>query len=228
MKIQNVLPNEKLTVMADSRERNSSVIRFLEKSGVDVRSRQLKVGDYIASDRVAIERKQIPDFLQSIANQRVFKQLESLAECYEKPLLMLEGNPRLLYEENGMHPNSVRGALASISVDYSVPIIWTPDSRGTAEQIKRIAHREQFHKDRSLQIRVKQKCPDTSRQQEFIVAGLPNVSTTLSRRLLREFKTVKRVFSIKEDRLRMVNGLGEKKARSIWELLNREYESEKE
>jgi len=226
MKIQNVLPNEKLTVLADSRERNSSVIRFLEKSGVDVRSKQLKVGDYIASDRVAIERKQISDFLQSITNQRIFNQLESLAESYEKPILILEGNPRLLYKGNGMHPNSIRGALASISIDYSVPILWTPDSRGTAEQIKRIAHREQFQKDRSLQIRVKQKCPDINRQQEFIVAGLPNVSTTLSKRLLKEFRTVKKIFSTKEEKLKKVEGLGEKKAKSIWELLNKEYEGE--
>lgn len=226
MKIQKVLPDDKITVLTDSRERNSPVIKHLEKSGIKVRSKHLKVGDYIASDRVGIERKQIPDFLQSIKNQRVFKQLESLAESYEKPLLILEGDPELLFEENGMHPNSIMGALASISIDYSVPILWTPDSRGTANQIQRIAYREQMKRDRGLQIRVKEKCPDVARQQEFIVAGLPHVSTTLSKRLLKEFKTVRKLFMSKKERFMKVEGVGEKKAKKIWELINKEYECE--
>ncbi len=224
MKIQKILPDEKVTVLADSRERNSPVVRHLEDSGIRVRSKQLKVGDYIASDRVGIERKQIPDFLQSITNQRIFKQLASLAESYEKPLLILEGNPELLFSENNMHPNSIRGALASLSLDYAVPILWTPDSRGTADQIQRIAYREQVKKNRELQIRVKQKSPDFARQQEFIVAGLPHISNKLSKRLLMEFKTVRRMFSSKKERFMKVDGLGEKKAKKIWELLNKEYE----
>jgi len=226
MHIQKILPDERVTVLTDSRERNSPVVRFLEESGIRVRSKQLKVGDYIASDRVGIERKQISDFLQSITNQRIFKQLEVLASSYEKPLLILEGNPELLFMENNMHPNSIRGALASITIDYAIPILWTPNSKGTAEQIQRIAYREQVKKERSLQIRVKQKSPDLARQQEFIVAGLPHVSNKLSKRLLKEFKTIRRVFSSKKERLMRIDGLGEKKAKKILELLNKEYECE--
>lgn len=223
MPAQKILPSDRVTVLADSRERNSPVIRFLEESGINVRSSQLRVGDYIASDRVGIERKSIADFIQSITNQRIFKQLDSLSGSYDKPVLILEGNPEMLFTENGMHPNSVRGALASITIDYSVPILWTPNCRGTAEQIHRIAYREQFRNNRELQIRVKNKCPDLARQQEFLVAGLPHVSNTLSRRLLEEFGTVKRVFSSSEKRLTRIEGLGEKKAKRIWDLINREY-----
>jgi ERCC4-type nuclease len=226
MKIQKVLPDEKVTVLADSRERNSPVVRFLEESGIRVSSSQFRVGDYIASDRVCIERKQIPDFLNSVTNQRIFSQLRDLAGSYEKPLLILEGDPELLFRENNMHPNSVRGALASIAIDYAIPILWTPGSRGTAEQIHRIAYREQIRRKRELQIRVKQRCPTLARQQEFIVSGLPNVSNKLSRRLLGEFKTIRRVFSSRQERLMKVDGIGKEKARRIWELLNREYECE--
>lgn len=226
MRIQKILPDDRVTVLADSRERNSLVIKHLEDSGVNVRPKQLKVGDYIASDRVGIERKSIPDFLQSITNQRLFKQLGSLTESYEKPLLILEGDPGLLFMDNGMHPNAIRGALASVSIDYGVPIIWSPDSKGTAEQIHRIAYREQFKKDRGLQIRVKEKCHDLARQQEFIIAGLPHVSNTLSKRLLEEFRTVKKVFMGRKERFMRIEGMGEKKAKRIWELLNKEYECE--
>lgn len=224
MPIQNALPDNGVTVLVDSRERNSSVIRFLEKTGINVRSKHLVVGDYIASDRVGIERKSIADFIQSITNQRIFRQLESLGASYEKPLLILEGNPEHLFVETNMHPNSVRGALASITIDYAIPIIWTPNSKGTAEQIHRIAYREQVKKDRGLQIRVKQKCSNLATQQEFIVAGLPHISNTLSKRLLDEFRTVKRIFSSSEKRLMKIEGLGEKKAKRILELINKEYD----
>lgn len=226
MRIQKALPDENVTVLADSRERNSSVIRHLEDSGIKVRSKQLRVGDYIASDRVGIERKQIPDFLQSITNQRVFRQLESLAGSYEKPLLIIEGDPNLLFTGRNIHPNAIRGALASISIDYGVPMIWTPDSKGTAEQIHRIAYREQIKRDRGLQIRVKEKCNDVAKQQEFVVAGLPNISNTLSKRLLAEFKTVRKMFMGKKERFMRIDGLGKKKAERIWELINKEYECE--
>jgi Fanconi anemia group M protein len=125
--------------------------------------------------------------------------------------------------ENNMHPNSIRGALASITIDYATPIIWSPNSRGTADQIHRIAFREQVKKERGLQIRVKQKCSDLATNQEFIVAGLPNISNTLSKRLLEEFGTVKKIFTSSEKRLKRIEGLGEKKAKRIWELVNKEY-----
>jgi ERCC4-type nuclease len=223
MHAQKVLPDEKVTVLADSREDKSSVIRFLEELGVNVRSIQLKVGDYIVSDRIGIERKRIPDLLQSVTDQRLFRQLEELADSYEKPLLILEGSPETLFTGRNMHPNSIRGALASITVDYSVPILWTPDSRETAAQIHRIAYREQFKSGRELQIRAKQRCPTHARYQEFMVSGLPQVSSKLSKRLLKEFKTPKRVFSAKPERLMRVDGIGKEKAKRIWEALNREY-----
>jgi Fanconi anemia group M protein len=58
------------------------------------------------------------------------------------------------------------------------------------------------------------------------MAGLPNVSTKLSRSLLKEFKTPRKVFSANHERLMKVDGIGKEKARRIWELLNKEYECE--
>jgi ERCC4-type nuclease len=56
--------------------------------------------------------------------------------------------------------------------------------------------------------------------QEFLLAGLPDVNTMLSRNLLKKFRTPKRVFSASPEKLMTVEGIGELKARKIWELLN--------
>jgi ERCC4-type nuclease len=219
-------PTDRVLVYADSREALSRISEYMEELGATVSCRQLKVGDYIASERVGIERKTIPDFLGSIMDQRLFRQLEELSESFDNPVLMIEGNPELLWCENGMHPNAIRGALASITVDYRIPIIWTRNSRETAAQIHWIARREQNKTGNGISIRGEKRPVEKSRQQEYIVAGLPFVSSTLSRRLLNQFGSVKRVFNAKPERLMKVDKIGEKKARQIWEILNSDYDKE--
>ncbi len=225
--IQNILPNGKITVFADHRE-NSMVPSYIKECGAEVVLKQLKVADYICSDRVAIEKKSSSDFLQSIINQRIFKQMEEIAASFDRPLLILEGNPDMLFFERKIHPNTIRGVLSSIAIDYKVPIIWTSNPKETAGMIYWIAKREQDHEKRSIQIRAKTKKESLTDQQEYMIAGLPNISNVLSKRLLEKFKTVKKVFSAKESQLKKVDGIGEEKAKKIWEILNKEYEDANE
>lgn len=228
-KVQKVFPVDgRPTILVDHRERASGVIRILERKNVSVRSVQLEVGDYICSDRVSIERKSIKDFLSSIVDQRIFSQLENLADSYEKPVLILEGNPELLYIERDMHKNAIRGALSSIAIDYKIPIIWTQNPRETAEQIFWIAYREQVKEKRELQIRSSKRAPTIPQQQEFLIAGLPHISSVMSRRLLKKFKTPRKIFAANEEKLMKVDGLGKEKARKIFKLLNRRYENREE
>src|SRR3989344_3092030 len=96
--IQKTLPNGKITVFVDHRE-NNMVPAYIKELGAEVVLKQLKVADYICSDRVGIEKKAVSDFLQSIINQRIFKQAGELSDSFERPLLIMEGNPDLLFAE---------------------------------------------------------------------------------------------------------------------------------
>ncbi len=223
-KIQKVLPGRKPVIFVDKRERSSNITRHLKEFDLEIREKQLEVGDYILSDRVCCERKTIQDFLQSITNQRIFRQLESLASSYEKPILILEGNQDTLFTERNMHANTIRGVLASVAIDYGIPIIWTQNSMETAAQLNWIAKREQELEKREIQIRSNKKNSCLSEQQEFLISGLPHVSNTLSRRLLERFKTPKRVFTARAEQLLKIDKIGEKKAEKIRRILDSEYE----
>lgn len=220
---QTLLPSSGITVIADSRESNSNVTRHLKELGADVRENQLKVGDYICSDRVGVERKRISDFLQSIIDQRVFKQVEELSNSFETPLLILEGNPESLFLERDIHENAIRGVLSSIAIDYRMPIIWTINSRETANQIYWIANREQALEKRGLQIRASKKAPTLARQQEYLVAGLPGINSVRAKKLLKQFRSPEKVFKANEEKLKKVNGFGDKTAKSIRNLLTKPY-----
>jgi len=211
-----------VVIVADHREAASGVIRHL--SGLDalVRAEQLEVGDYILSDRVAVERKSVADFAASITDQRMFSQIERLAKSYEKPLLLLEGDQNSLFE-NGLHPNSVRGALSSITIDLGVPIICTRNPKETAAQLYWIARREQLDLKRDVQIRSLGMEAPLHKHQEFLVSGLPFVNSVMSERLLKRFGSPGKLFAATEEELKSVEGIGEVKARKIRELLDAEY-----
>ena len=212
-----------VVVYVDHRELKSPVADHLRKHGCEVRERQLEVADYICSDRIGCERKTVSDFLSSIFNQRIFSQMKSLSESYSRPVLIMEGNPELLFLERQVNPNTIRGVLTAIAVDYSIPIIWTLDPRETAAQVYWMARREQIGEKRELQIRVKRKSNHISQEQEFLVSGLPGISNTRARKLLTHFRKPSRIFRATEDELKAIEGFGEKYASRIRKILDTDY-----
>lgn len=209
-----------LVVAADDRE--NRIMKELSRRDVAVRSTRMEVGDFQVSDRTAVERKTAPDFVDSIVDNRLFDQLQDLSGQFEHPLLLIEGDD--LHSHRDVHPNAVRGALASTVLDFDVPVLWTSSVEETAETLVALAKREQEEHERNVDLRG-EKTPRTEREhQEYIVAGLPNVSETLAERLLDHFGTVENVFTSSATDLKQVDGIGEEKAARIRDILGREYE----
>jgi ERCC4-related helicase len=208
-------------VIADHREANSGVVAELSRLGVDVELAALPHGDYILSERVAVERKTVNDFASSIIDGRLFDQASTLKEAFERPLMVIEGfSP----PARDVRPEALMGALGSLLVDYGLPIVWTRDSSETALLLASIARREQAEKKRLPRIRCERKPPSVRELQEYIVAGLPYVDSTLAKRLLRKFKTVEGVFTASAGELKSVEGIGEKKSKLIRDILTSRYE----
>ncbi len=209
---------ETVKILADNRE-NPAVISEIERLCC-VERKNLPVGDYVCSDRVVVERKSESDFANSIMDGRLFQQVKELF-IYEKPILLLEKNGQCL---SRIHPNAIKGALVSLVLDFNIPVIFSQSYIDSAGLIFQIAKREQFDEKRTVSIR--QKIGTTfSEKQEFLLAGLPNVSTVLAERLLSHFKTPRKVFSSSEKELQEIEGIGNEKAKRIFEMLNKEYDN---
>ncbi|MCK9151133.1 DEAD/DEAH box helicase [Methanobacterium alcaliphilum] len=203
---------DKPVVYADSREVNSRVLRELTQLGVEVVVKPLAVADYQVSDDVALERKTASDFVSSIADKRLHKQVKEMVEEFNKPLMILEGDN--LYS-GFMNPNAIRGALASVAVDFRIPILPTRSPEDTAAMIRRIAIREQTHNKPEIQVRTEKKPLTLWEQQLFIVESLPNVGPVNARKLLEEFGSVKEIINASQEDLQRVDGIGKKIARNI-------------
>ncbi|MBS7627229.1 hypothetical protein KEJ36_00115, partial [Candidatus Bathyarchaeota archaeon] len=117
-------------IVVDLREATNEVVKILSNLGVKVVTQRLEVGDYQLSDRVIVERKTTRDFLHSIEDGRLFKQASDMVDHFDRPVLIIEG--RLLYSLSSFKPNSIRGALSSLILDYGIPVLITIDASDTA------------------------------------------------------------------------------------------------
>jgi Fanconi anemia group M protein len=219
---EEIKPTSSLTVYVDSREGPSQVVKELMKIGVNAKLVTLAVGDYVLSDRVAVERKTVDDFASSIIDGRLFQQLKDLKENYELPLLLIEGEE--LYSVGNISSEAIRGAISSILVDFSIPIVWTKNSKDSALMLSTLARREQTQREVRIPIRSMKKPLTITEQQEYLIAGLPNINRTLAKRLLKHFGTAEKVFTASKDELEKVPGIGEKIANKIRTLLSEKYE----
>ncbi|MBU3896645.1 MAG: hypothetical protein KJ697_01790 [Nanoarchaeota archaeon] len=160
------------------------------------------------------------DFLSSIVDKRLFQQMKDLRENFEKPILIIEGND--LYDR--LHPNAVRGALASIALDFKIPIIWTKNVAETVGMIFCIARREQIDERKTVSFIEKKKATSLKDQQELLVHGLPGVSIVRARSLLKHLKTPGKIFNASEKTLAKVENIGKTTAKKIRKVLVSKYE----
>lgn len=218
---------DKVEVFVDSREQASSVVRELSDLGAIIRVKQLEVSDYVLGPEIAVERKTVEDFLESMLDGRLFNQLQSLCQTYSSPLVILEGNPRDLFSLRNIHKNAILGAMSSIALTYRVPILFSENARETAEILFVIAKREQLGKDKDLRIRTGRKGLTLPQSQQFIIESLPLVGPTMAKSLLSHFGSVKSIVSASEKELQAVDNMGEKKAKKIVKLVNAQF-NEKE
>jgi len=184
-----------LHICIDSNEASArrEIVSYLSLAGFDVEVRRLDVCDYVVSDRCGVERKDVSDFLGSMKDGRLFSQAQGMAEAYEKPVLVLEGQMSRAFKRSRMRPASVYGALASLALDYGLSVIPTVDPDSTAILLHRLAYREQAKEERPLQLRSVPREMPPHMQQLFLLSGLPQIGVTLAEELLRQMETPLRV-----------------------------------
>jgi Fanconi anemia group M protein len=212
-------------IFADYREKGTGVLKELVNTGASLKLEMLNVADYVLSARCAVEFKTVEDFAQSIVDGRLLAQLKELKQQYERPVIIVEGTQDLFAVRN-IHPNAIRGMLATIAVSYGIPIIYTKDTKDTAAQLIAMARREQALNRDTFQPHAEKRAMSMQEQQEFIVSALPNVGLNLAKELLKHFKSVKNVVNASEEELKKVDGVGDKKAKAIKDSVEKEYRQE--
>ena len=202
-------------ILVDHREKNSLVISELINLGLDLEFKQLKVADFI-SKGIAIERKTVNDFISSMLDKRIFRQLEEIKQ-YPRHFLIIEGiEEQEIYNDHpeGINGNAIRGMILSIILKYQVPIIFTKDEKDTALFINILARKQ---KKEHFALNPKKKSKNPKEQKQFILEGFPGIGPATAKKLLKEFNSIKEIINTPIEDLKKSIG---KKAEIFKKLLD--------
>ncbi|WP_277554420.1 DEAD/DEAH box helicase [Halobaculum limi] len=215
---------EGVEIVIDQRELDSTIARDLStREGITTRLETLAVGDYVLSDRVAVERKSVADFLDTLVggDRSMFEQVGDTARAYARPVVIIEGED--LYGERNVHPNAIRGALASLAIDFDASVLRTANESETADMLETIARREQEEHDREVSAHGEKGAKTLAEQQEYVVSSIGDIGPVTARALLDHFGTVEAVMTAREEDLLEVSGVGQVTADRIREVVGSDY-----
>ncbi|KAL0488836.1 DNA excision repair protein ERCC [Acrasis kona] len=134
------------TVVVDMREFRSSLPSLLNLSGMKVIPIQLRVGDYVVTRDLCVERKSTVDLWQSLTGGRLFTQCESMLRHYKHAALLIEFDARQAFtlmevwefqsEVSGSH---IISKLALLTMHFPrLKIFWTRTASMTAKLFKEL------------------------------------------------------------------------------------------
>ncbi|HRX34388.1 MAG TPA: DEAD/DEAH box helicase [Methanoregulaceae archaeon] len=207
-------------IVVDDRETSSKVVEILSETGASITLRRLAFGDYAIGDRILIERKTARDFVDTLVERDLLGQIRDLAAHALRPVLVIEGGD--LAGQRDIHPNAIRGVLAAITVDLGVSILFTRDEEDTAQMILVLARREESEGgERKVPLRKDSR--SVGHQQENIIASFPDIGLKNARLLLEHFGSVRGVIDADFSELVKVKGIGEGRARRIFDLAGKKY-----
>ena len=127
-------------VSIDHREGKSALAARLRQEGLTVEVVNLPVGDIRISDRILIERKTSRDFVDSLLDGRLLDQATRLVGAAPRAMLILEGSD--LFQHRAVSGQAIMGALATLTLDYGLPVVTSSDTAETARFVAVSARRE--------------------------------------------------------------------------------------
>jgi Fanconi anemia group M protein len=183
----------------------------------------LEVGDYVVGNECVVERKDVVDFHDTLTGDRsIFEQVKNMSQNYDKAILLIEGGHGELYTKN-IHPNAVRGVLASIVSDFNATIIESVNEEDTASILKQLAKREQDESESVVNPHGNKETSDVKSQQKYIVSSIEGIGPKTAEKLLSGFGSIYDIFNADIDELSDIDGIGDESAEKIYSIIRTEY-----
>jgi DNA excision repair protein ERCC-4 len=207
-------------IRVDFREKASGIIDLLREEEITLEIGKVPYGDYIINEAITIERKTARDFLISIIDGRLFKQLSNFKKNCIHPLLLIEGNP--FETDLQFDPLAIKGALVSTQAIWYIPIVSSESILETKNIFLMMGRQEETFSG-VVPLRRGYRPKRLKSRQWYILQGLPQVGPTLARRFLDHFGSVSKMMQSSIEGLMRVEGVGKDSAKKIREVLDAEW-----
>ena len=204
-------------IIADSAQKGRLGERLEQIQGATLAYEDLDAGDFVLSDEVVVDYKSGTDFILAVVEQELFETANRLKAHYPRPVFLVEGD----YFTHRFHqtPFDVHWAISYLTAVLGIPVLYSPEAEHSAMFVYALAVRAQGEATEEQPWRPSK--PETRRETiRFLVEGLPGVSPELARTLLRHFGTARAVFAAGKDELLAVDGMTDKIAARISDVLD--------
>ena len=187
-------------ILVDDRELKSGITTELEKLDLEFKVQRLKIGDYIINGKVFIERKTVPDFVESLQDQRLSTQVSNLRKNNKRAIIIIEG------EKLPGRPK-IRGALCSLASRWYIPVLRSSDLKGTAWILKQLHSYENYEKNAycAYDFRTKRSI---STMEEKMLMQMRGVGPDMARKLLKKFGAIGGILTAKDEDLMGIDQVG--------------------
>jgi len=191
----------------------------------EVEVRPLTAGDYLVCD-ILIERKTPTGLLSDVKSKRLWSELDKMKRCEGVlPLVIIEGSLTVAEKFTSWTVSQIAGVINSVILDWQIPVIVLPSRRWLVTYLQELYKRRTAEgKSRPHSLRIKEKAEKISDKIRLVVEGLPGVSGARAIKLMKKFKTIRRLANASLKELESIEGIGEKTAKAIYEVLNAEFE----
>jgi ERCC4-type nuclease len=216
-----------LKTVVDSREysKQEKIVKALENREMKILVEELDAGDYYVQGEFLVERKTPLDLLKSVQTGRLWTQAEKLKSAENvKPIILIEGYPTVFRKFTDWNVNSYHSIQIALLFGWKIPIYYTPNWRWTVDFIFQLAKKaSEEGKNKIYPVGFKPHVGTDEDMIRRVVEALPYVGAKQAIELLKHFKTVKNIANASISQLKEVEGIGDKKAETIYKILNTEY-----
>ena len=194
----------------DDREQRSGICDALAALHVPFAIQRLACADYIVAGMIFVERKTVPDFLNSLATHRLFEQVARLCANHKHSILIVEGS-------HLPGRPSVRGALCALAVEWHLPVLRSSNVAGSAWYLAHIAARcDKTTTTAPISSACAQR-PGLAAEQRMLLQ-VKGIGPLLSAALLQHFGGIHAVLTASATDLQAVPGVGEELAHRLEQL----------
>jgi len=210
-------------IYVDSRE-PERIVEILRSLGIEVVVKGLEIGDYIVKHgnyEVAVERKDVNDFLNSVIDGRLFRQCHSLSSRYSLSFVVVIGDIDDALENRAFNRSALISAIVSIAVKnvngQVVPLIFNNDM-DFCYALKAI-ERRLIEGDLKILPRAKRN----DNPEIAMLMAIPGVGEKKAEKLLEYFGSIHRIANASVAELMRISGIGEKQAKQIYRLFRKKH-----
>ena len=210
-------------MIVDSREPKALIQKLKNKKDILVVENFIECGDFLLSDGYAVERKTIQDFVASISDKRLFKQLNSLIQ-YSNPILAIINDNKwqaFYFCRNRYIHNVYTGTLTTILLSYPKVKIMQFDTEDEFVSFltsleKKLNEDGQIHERPKILSR-KPECLEDRKENSLACAKSIGIKT--AKVCLTKYKSINKVCEAHMEDLEKI--LGKKAASNLYEMLHK-------